>query len=91
MATAAGPRSSSVWAERPTATWPAAGAVVGAEDDDVGLLLLGQPGQALARGRAHDDPALDGRLIEPLGAAGEQRLGLAVGAAARDRGADSTM
>ena len=46
MAIAAGPPSSSLWAEMPGLTVPGGGAVLGAEDDDVGVLALGQLGQA---------------------------------------------
>ena len=52
---------------------PGRGAVVRAEHDDVGLLLLGEHLQPLAGRGADDDAALDLEVVQPARAALEQR------------------
>ena len=53
---------------------PGCGVPVGAEDDEVGALALGERPQALSGRAAEDDVARDLGVLEPLRAALEQLL-----------------
>ena len=55
---------------------PRGGVPVGAEDDEIGVLALGECAQAIAGGAAEDDVAADLGVTEPLRAALEQLVGV---------------
>src|ERR1700733_13642161 len=57
---------------------PSGGPVVGAEHDDVGFVLEGQPGEAVGRGGTYDDAGVDGQPVQAAGAAVEYGLRLAL-------------